>query len=226
MISHWLSRNHTGRLIIFCNGWGMDHRPFVELAPGDCDVLILSDYRNCVLPANIAALTGEYDDIFLLGWSFGVWVAQRLFYGCRSSFKCCIAINGTLRPIDDHFGIPHQFFNATLATFSPAVLDRFYRRMCRPKQILDGFLACRPARTVADQKEELETLERLVEGGDDKASMFDTAIVSTADLIIPTEHQRAFWQGRCRLLEVEGCHFPFRNWDSWPAIIEWGNGHG
>ncbi len=226
MITHWLARNATKRLIVFCNGWGMDHHPLTLLAPGGYDVLVLSDYRHCVLPENMETLTKGYDDIFLVAWSFGVWAAQHLFCGRGDLFSRAIAINGTLRPIDDDYGIPHQFFTATLENFSPSVLDRFYRRMCRPKQVLDGFLAHRPARTLEDQKEELEALEILIKNGVDEPSMFDTAIVSATDLIIPTEHQRAFWQGRCRILEVEGCHFPFGTWASWPAIIEWGEGCG
>ena len=226
MIAHWLARKAQQRLILFCNGWGMDHRPFTNLDPGDCDVLILSDYRDCVLPGSIEALIGGYDDICLLGWSFGVWAAQHLFSGRRDIFSRSIAINGTLRPIDDDYGIPHQFFTATLANFSPSVRDRFYRRMCRPKQVLDGFLAQRPARTVEDQKEELAALEGLIKKGVSEPSMFDAAIISAADLIIPTEHQRAYWQGRCRLLEVDGCHFPFGSWDSWAAIATWEGGHG
>ncbi len=220
MIVHRLAEQHKQRLIIFCNGWGMDHHPFLGLDTSSADVFILSDYRRFELPIDMGELGETYESIELLGWSFGVWAAQQLFYEWRDRLGSCIAINGTLQPIDDRYGIPHQFFNATREQFSDSVLDRFYRRMCRPRQILDAFLEHKPARTVEDLAEELEALSRLVRSGVETTSIFGAAVISSEDLIIPTRHQLNFWRGRCRIIELEGCHFPFGNWSGWADIVD------
>jgi pimeloyl-[acyl-carrier protein] methyl ester esterase len=220
MIVHRLVQQNNPRLIIFCNGWGMDQHPFSRLETDSTDVLILSDYRDFKLPVDMDELSRTHETIDLLGWSFGVWAAQQLFHPWRDTIRYCIAINGTLQPIDDRCGIPHQYFNATRAQFSDSVRTRFYRRMCRPQQILDSFLEQQPARTVADQAEELEALARLVRSGADTPPIFDAAVISSADLIIPTAHQLHFWRGRCRIIEVEGGHFPFGAWSGWSDIID------
>lgn len=219
MIVHWLSQNSNQRVIIFCNGWGMDHRPLAVLDTSGYDVAVLSDYRHFEPPIELPMLARTYEIIYLLGWSFGVWAAQNLFSQYREHFSRCIAINGTLQPIDDRCGIPHQFFNATREQFSESVLNRFYRRMCRPQKVLDIFLEHRPARTPGDQGEELDALQRLAGSGDQSRSIYDLAIVSTKDLVVPTEHQLFFWKNRCRIIEVEGSHFPFSGWSSWSDII-------
>jgi len=220
MILYWLAQRNSRRLIIFCNGWGMDHHPFSLLDTNGFDVAVLSDYRGLELPFDMQGLAAEYEIIHLLGWSFGVWAAQSLFFRHRALFNQCVAINGTLKPINDRYGIPYQFFNATREQFSNSVLTRFYRRMCRPRQVLDLFLAHRPRRLLTDQGEELDGLYRLARSGDDQESIFDAAIISTKDLIIPTDNQRAFWKDRCSVIEVEGCHFPFSNWAGWSEIID------
>ncbi len=219
MIAHWLAQNKTPHLIIFCNGWGMDQRPLALLDTSGYDVVVLSDYRHFEAPIDLPMLARTYETMHLLGWSFGVWAAQNLFSQYRDHFSRCIAINGTLQPIDDRYGIPHQFFNATREQFSDSVLSRFHKRMCRPRQVLEIFLEHRPDRTLADLGEELDALQRLAGSCDQSKSIFELAIISTKDLIIPTGHQLLFWKNRCRIIEIEGSHFPFSGWSSWSDII-------
>ncbi len=226
MNAHWLGKSGNSQLIVFCNGWGMDHQPLELMDNSGFDVLVLSDYSRFKLSCDIDELVGGFAKTHLIGWSFGVWAAQVLFAQLKELFDTRIAINGTLKPIDDHYGIPHQFFNATLDNFSEAVLDRFYRRMCRPKQILERFLQHRPARKLADQRLELEMLAQLIKKPDTSPSIFDAAIISSHDLIIPSAHQKAFWQDRCTIVEAEGCHYPFAGWQSWSEVIDMAGSDG
>ena len=139
MRAHWLVDNGNRKLILFCNGWGMDHHPVAHLHSGDHDVLVLSDYSSLDVAVDIDRLRVRYAQIHLICWSFGVWAGPRLFAEA-AIFARRIALNGTLRPIDDRYGIPRQFFNATLDNYSETVRDRFYRRMCRPQDVLELFL--------------------------------------------------------------------------------------
>ena len=220
MIARWLFNDSHRELIIFCNGWGMDHNPVSLLESDGYDVLCLSDYSNLELPFDPDTLGAGYQSINLLSWSFGVWAAQHIFGDRTDVFDRCVAINGTLRPIDDRYGIPHQFFNATLDNFSESVRDRFYRRMCRPDPILEFFLDHQPERSLAGQQAELEIMAKLVGSYPAERSLYDTAIVSSRDMIVPTAHQRSFWQNRCPVIGIDGCHYPFAGFNSWSEILE------
>ena len=222
MNAHWLFNNQSRELILFCNGWGMDHHPLAVLESGGYDVLVLSDYSSFDLSFDVQTLKSDYRSIHLVCWSFGVWAGQQLFGDCKELFTHCIALNGTLRPIDDRYGIPYQFFNATLEHFSESVCDRFYRRMCRPGSVLEIFLQNRPQRSVKDQKTELARLAELVASYPEKDSIFETVIISSRDMIIPTAHQVSFWKGRCPAIEIEGCHYPFAGWQDWSKILALG----
>ena len=220
MIAHWLFQNQSANLILFCNGWGMDHKPVAMLASGGYDVLVLSDYTAFELPVDIEGLSTRYQSIHLICWSFGVWAGQQLFADRSTKFVTRIAINGTLRPIDDCHGISVQFFEATKEHFSESVLDRFYRRMCRPDRVLEQFLENRPKRRVVNIGIELERLAGLVDNTNETDSIFDAAIVARRDMIVPTAHQIAFWNEQCSIIEIDGCHYPFTGWSSWSDIIE------
>lgn len=219
MIAHWLYRNQNRKLILFCNGWGMDHHPLELLESGGYDVLVLSDYSVLKLPVDIGVLDANYQEINLICWSFGVWAGAQLFAGSQDLFARRIAVNGTLQPIDDQYGIPHQFFDTTLNHFSTSVRDRFYRRMCRSEGVLDLFLAHQPRRSLEDQKYELEQLAGMLIRGKPTDSFFDTVIIASRDYIIPTAHQLSFWRGRCTIAHMEGCHYPFTGWTNWAEIL-------
>ncbi|MBT8355163.1 MAG: DUF452 family protein [Desulfofustis sp.] len=219
MNAHWLYRDQSEKLILFCNGWGMDHHPLALLESGGHDVLVLSNYSTFELPVDIGALEAHYHEINLICWSFGVWAGSRLFAGRKGLFTRRIGVNGTLRPVDDRYGIPHQFFNGTLDHFSASVRDRFYRRMCRSKGVHDLFLQNRPRRSLADQKRELEKLAAMVARCEREDPFFDTVVVANRDYIVPTGHQLAFWHGRCPIAHIEGCHYPFTGWRSWAEIV-------
>ena len=223
MIYHWLNRDQSPNLVLFCNGWGMDHHPLTPLESGGFDVLALSDYSAFELPIDLSMLTQDYQEINLICWSFGVWAGAHLFAEQQSFFRRRIGVNGTLRPIDDQFGIPHQFFDGTLAQFSVSVRNRFYQRMCRSEGVLDLFMQNQPHRGLEDQENELRVLAELVARRETEDPFFDTVIVASRDYIVPTAHQLAFWQERCPIVQIENCHYPFTNWRSWAEIVALGN---
>jgi len=148
-----MHRHSRQALIVFCNGWGMDDRPFRHLEADRCDVLMLWDYRQMTPVPDIVALAGQYAEIYLVGWSMGVWAGQRMFSPVREHFQAAIAVNGTLCPIHDRFGIPEATIAGTLRNFSEVSRDKLYLRMCRDRQgARYSRKTCRPAASLARRR--------------------------------------------------------------------------
>jgi biotin synthesis protein BioG len=222
----WHTREKRDNLILFCNGWGMDSYPFTPLASEQHDICILYDYRDMDFPQAVADSMSSYKRRSLVCWSMGVWVGQQLFSQDKAQFDKRIAINGTLLPIDDKYGIPVSLYDSTLTNYSDNGQERFYRRMCRESGVLREFVLVKPKREVKDQREELEYLKKMVERSTSQESIYTDVVISGNDLVMPTLHQEAFWQGHQSLVPIEGCHFPFFRWHNWDELFSLVNRNG
>lgn len=232
MKSTWLHQGQEGdreqgrqELIIFCSGWGMDGTPFQPLGAGKYDVLMFSEYHDLILDCDLAPLFQRYRSVFLISWSMGVWAGQQILQPWSQCLQRAIAINGTLCPIHDQFGIPRSIYSATQEQFSAATRLKFYRRMCRDgrnsrgNKVFDTFLAYQPQRSVANQALELLALSRQVDCHPAETSIYTDILIADQDLIVPTANQEAFWQGQKRR-HVEGSHFLFYDWKSWDEFLD------
>ncbi len=210
------------RLIVFCNGWGMDGRPFQHLGASETDVLMLFDYRDLSLDCDLAALCKRYQSVFLVSWSMGVWVGQQIFRSWSHCLSGAVAINGTLCPIHDHFGIPVAVYGATLEQLDATSLLKFYRRMCRERKILDTFLVHQPQRSVENQRNELAALQEMARCEGCETAIYQDILIADQDLVFPASNQLAFWQrgqdGQ-RVHSMKGSHFPFYDWKSWDDLL-------
>ena len=143
MKQEFLKKNGTKALLLFFGGWGSAPKLFRD-SVGGCgrDCLFCYDYKDCYF--DFSLLEGS-EEINLVAWSMGVWVAGQVFGGykrCVENGKSVehqeferritstVAIGGTSKPIDDLYGIPTAVFEATLNKMSPTVLYKFRRRMC------------------------------------------------------------------------------------------------
>ena len=214
----WLHRHGCNRLLVFCNGWGMDGTPFIPLRADACDVLMCYDYTDLKVETEIPDILSGYAEAHLVGWSMGVWVGQHLFSTIADRFKRKIALNGTLCPIDDQFGIPVSTFSSTLELFNESKRLKFYHRMCRGRDTLAAFLAHQPERTVADQRDELDHLLQRTDCLDAESSIYTEVVIAEKDFVLPTANQKRFWRQKSVHL-VDGYHFLFYRWNSWDEMI-------
>jgi len=217
--AEWLHKNNCEKLIIFCNGWGMDGHPFTHLSSEEFDVLMLFDYRNFQLDVDISELSNNYQTIHLIAWSMGVWVGQLLFKEYSAQLTKKIAINGTLCPIHDDFGIPGKIFTDTLSGFDERARGRFYKRMCRERSTLKTFLTRQPKRNIDEQQEELAYLSENVTCIAAVESIYSELRISDSDWVIPTVNQMNFWKGQ-NIMTIQGFHYPFLLWQSWEHLLE------
>ena len=213
----WQYKENREKLLVFCNGWGMDHQPLLPLAAHDYDVLLLSDFQKTGELEELFALIAGYPCRVLVGWSMGVWNGQNLFAGQSRLFSRAIAINGTLCPVDDRWGIPVDLFTATLDNWTEATRLKFYRRLAGGSDVYRQVAVHCPERSVEDQRQELVFYLRECDCRGRADAIYTTAVVASHDRFVPTANQLAFWgDGAGR---VDGGHFPFYRWPSWDAML-------
>jgi biotin synthesis protein BioG len=214
----WQHKNNKTNLILFCNGWGMDSTPFEHLASNEYDVCLLHNYS--VLPEifDVETLTAGYAEVILIGWSMGVWAGQKLFKNTSHLFDRIIAINGTLCPINDDYGIPVKVYDRTLSDYGEAARLKFYRRMCREKTNLKLFLSKQPQRSLDDQQQELLALKKMVHCLPASESIYKEILIADSDWVIPSQNQINFWQGMA-VTQISGFHYLFSLWQSWDHLL-------
>jgi len=218
--SKWLHQKKNTKLIFFCNGWGMDEHPFRPLASHEWNVLMFYDYADLSVGQNLGRLIGEYNEVILMAWSMGVWVGQRLFSPFSKELAVAIAINGSLCPIDDQFGIQKDIIQATHAHLNEKQRLKFYARMCKDRTLYRNFLSNQPQRSVESQKTELGVLlNSIEETASGRKSIYDCVFVSEHDYIMPTKNQLNYWPEKIVHL-VDGSHFPFYAYKSWDEIVD------
>ena len=199
----WLNRVNNQKLIIFFNGWGMDECVVSHLEKEDYDILMFYDYNSLETDFDFSVLDC-YPRKYLVAWSMGVMTAT-LF---DIDYVSKTAINGTLKPIDDKFGIPKKIYDLTLKGFSPKGAERFIKTMFKEDCELPV-----PMREFENQKSELEALTHYSAKEDFK---YYRIILSSEDKIIPTKNQIAFWGIEPN---IESGHCPFNHFKKWSELL-------
>lgn len=201
------SESASPRLILFFAGWGMDSHPFAGLGRDGYDTAVVWDYADPQpLPLDRLA---AYREICVMAWSFGVPYAARFIASHAATLPItrCVAINGTLHPVDDTRGIPEAIFRGTLDNLDHRNLTKFQRRMTGGGDAYARFEAMLPQRTIDSLTEELR---RVLYDGAAPDVRFDTVYISGADRIIPPINQRKAWEGHENIIEIgdDAPHMP------------------
>ena len=221
MQSNWLAKKKKSSCILFLAGWGMDTSPFRSIPAVDHDLLIVYDYR-LINPSDIIKQVETYVSLHLVAWSMGVWIAGKFFIPFRDRFTSTTAINGTLNPIDDQFGIPPEPFDEMVRSFSPQVLEKFYRDMFDQPDNAERFLNTRPNRPLESIASELQTFRQNYNELGPGEDIFTSKIVGSRDRIFQARSQLRSW-GKKNCTRIKAGHFPFYDWSSWDTIIDGGS---
>jgi malonyl-ACP O-methyltransferase BioC len=205
MQSKYICRNQNSRLILIFAGWGMDWRPFKDLAHDGYDIMVIWDYRD--LTFNWQPLL-NYHEICLIAWSMGVFAASLTVHEIVPRITKRIAVNGTLEPISSKYGIPEAIYHGTLNTLSPLTLRKFYRRMCTSADEFANFDANRPKRTINELAEELQAIETHTFFHVPQVENWDLAIISRSDGIFPMQNQVNAWRLLAPIQFMDAGHLP------------------
>lgn len=114
----------NSRLILIFTGWSTGPELFHEIDISGWDVAVAHDYSN---PELECALPDKYVTIYLFAWSLGVAEADRSLPAGR--ITAAFAINGTVTPVSDNYGIPKAIYHGTADNLTPRNLQKFRRRM-------------------------------------------------------------------------------------------------
>ncbi len=215
MKSLWLNKKNHNSLIIFFNGWGMDENVISHLDFGNFDCVMFFDYQNLETSQSVFDEINKYDSKHLIGWSMGVMISS-IFSEKIKNLTASIAINGTLFPIDEKYGILPKAYTMMIRGFSDSARTRFVEKMFKNSEDLKKISP--PKRKLDEQKEELISLMSYNCNG---SFDFDCAIISDEDRIIPTKNQQNFWKTRpqTKIINLDEGHYPFLKYSSWDQII-------
>jgi len=213
MEAKWLIKNCNPKLLVFYSGWAFDEQCVAHLCSENSDIVVLYDYRNLNFPIDI----NNYQQIELIAWSFGIWVAEHSFPGNLSPVSAT-AIHGSIKAVDDYEGIRVEIFTKTLQTLNPVNFRKFLIRVFGGiKAFQDGekFL---PNRCFEDQKEELEKLAQHFNRNPKTNIKWTKSIISENDAIFPIENLKQNCKGMIEI--TNNAHFPFSNYINWNQITK------
>ncbi len=216
MNQHWINKENNSKCVLFFNGWGMDENVVSHLKMDGYDVLMCNDFS----PLENVEVLDDYQDLYLVAWSLGVWAAANTPNIDSLNFTKAIAINGTLHPVDDNLGIPPTVFAGTLSGWNERNRDKFNMRVFGGRTQYAEATARLSARTVENQKAELACILKSVEEGKQGSFKFDCAVIGNGDLIFAPQNQMNAWKNKTRVEEMNLPHFPFLDFQSWQEILD------
>ena len=199
----WLNDKGNSELIVFFNGWGMDESIVKHLNPRNNDILMFYDYNSLITDFDFNMLD-KYSQKYLISWSMGVMIAT--LFDIKYDKK--IAINGTLKPISNDYGIPERIYELTLKGLSEEGVKKFLNNM-----FFEPHTEPEVKRSFENQKGELEALKTYKSNYNFK---YDKVIISKHDKIIPAKNQQAFWGISPN---IESGHAPFGLFESWEELL-------
>ena len=202
----WLNREKNSNVIIFFNGWGMDENIVSNLSFEGFDVLMFYDYSTLNTDFKFSALQ-QYEERFIVAWSMGVMVAT-LFEDKIGKLNGATAINGTLKPIDNRYGIPTKIYDLTIKGFTEESSEKFIKNMG-----VDKYSQACSNRTFVSRKHELEALKTY---NSNEKFKYTRILISDNDKIIPSKNQSAFWKIEPN---IKGAHYIFDKFKSWKELL-------
>lgn len=198
----------------------MDPCPFEHLSANECDVWMVYDYTDLDVSHDWAEITDAYETVDLVAWSLGVAMAAHACRPIVDRIGEAIAVNGTLRPIDDREGIPAPIFDGTIGNLPKGGLARFRRRMCGSREALAMFESVAPQRSLEDLLKELQALRSHAESLQFSQPLFTRAIIGRDDRIFTAKNQAAHWSTLgVPVQAIDAPHYPFHLWKTWEEVV-------
>lgn len=192
MKSEFIHNDSNSRLILIFAGWSTGPDLFRHIRRQGWDTLVVYDFSDFSFDNNL--LEG-YDTVWLVAWSLGVCAAELLLE--PSLISSAIAVNGSLQPVDDEFGIPAGVYKGTAASLDLRNLIKFRKRMAGDSAVYKTLFSSE------SDAEEIESLRKQLYVIKYKTENFDSdrirlpwkrVFISENDRIFPAENLRRSWE--------------------------------
>ncbi len=201
-------------------GWGMSAHPFVPVAAGGVDVLMVSNYTNLgPLPEKLFEQLQGYTTCHLVAWSMGVWMSGYLLKEFDEIFTLKMAIGGTLNPVHKTQGIPPLSYDAIAGNFTATTLEAFYSSMFTDEEEKQLFFKHQPPRIMDKLLTELNGFKEHYTNHKAAPDIFTHKIITSRDRVFPCKNQiRAWGKKHSTILKLP--HFPFYALGNWNALLQ------
>lgn len=197
----FLCKNPDSKKLIVVFGGFASHPSHFSHLKSDKNVILFYDYENFDLNFNFKA----FDELFLIAFSMGVCVANRLLK--ELNFKQKIAINGTNLGIDKSKGIHPTIFKKTLQNFK---LEHFKKALFKERKSLAKDFIFKDEKAL---KIELEKLFDFALIKQEENLLWDKVYSSKEDEIFPPNALKNSFKNLIFLDEPHFAFFHFKTWD-------------
>ncbi|RTJ73318.1 pimeloyl-ACP methyl esterase BioG family protein [Campylobacter jejuni] len=197
----FLCKNPDSKKLIVVFGGFASHPSHFSYLKSDKNVILFYDYENFDLNFNFKA----FDELFLIAFSMGVCVANRLLK--ELNFKQKIAINGTNLGIDKSKGIHLTIFKKTLQNFK---LEHFKEALFKERKSLAKDFIFKDEKVL---KIELEKLFDFALTKQEENLLWDKVYSSKEDEIFPPNALKNSFKNLIFLDEPHFAFFHFKTWD-------------
>ncbi|BDL85704.1 DUF452 family protein [Campylobacter jejuni] len=197
----FLCKNPDSKKLIVVFGGFASHSSHFSHLKSDKNVILFYDYENFDLNFDFKA----FDELFLIAFSMGVCVANRLLK--ELNFKQKIAINGTNLGIDKSKGIHPAIFRKTLQNFK---LENFKEALFKERKNLTKDFIFKDEKAL---KIELEKLFDFALVKQEENLLWDKVYSSKKDEIFPPNALKNSFKNLIFLDEPHFAFFHFKTWD-------------
>lgn len=197
------------RLILIFAGWSADARIARNINLTGWDVAVVYDYTDFNLDFDFLK---EYYTVYLFAWSLGVYAASVSLPA--EKITAAFAINGTLSPADDKFGIPLEIFKGTADNLNPRNLLKFRMRMMADREQWNHnaeLFDSDSDETVINnlQRQLYNFINHQRENKANNKIEWTRAYISESDRIFPAENMRRAWNREedVEIVSLQAGHF-------------------
>ncbi|EAL1764609.1 DUF452 family protein [Campylobacter jejuni] len=197
----FLCKNPNSKKLIVIFGGFASHPSHFSHLKSDKNVILFYDYEKFDLNFDFKA----FDELFLIAFSMGICVANRLLK--ELNFKQKIAINGTNLGIDKSKGIHPAIFKKTLQNFK---LEHFKKALFKERKSLAKDFIFKDEKAL---KIELEKLFDFALIKQEENFLWDKVYSSKEDEIFPPNTLKNSFKNLIFLDEPHFAFFHFKTWD-------------
>lgn len=206
MVLTFINKDDNPRLILIFTGWSTDDSLYRNFRIEGWDVAVAHSYSDLSLDVSIL---NQYYTIYIFAWSLGVFIADTVLPANR--ITAAFAINGTVNPASDKYGIPESIFRGTAVGLSISNLQKFRKRMMPDAETYRHTFPESPTNNdIEILKQELYAILDMNFNAPGKPRLpWSRAYISEGDRIFPPQNMVNAWQldSQVDIKQLNGAHF-------------------